>query len=42
MKRNTTSQQVYMFGNPGDQIDVGVFTDGGPSPASFIPTISGY
>src|SRR5258708_3199067 len=39
----SVSQAVYMFGNPGDQIDVGVYTDGGTSSASFSTiTINGY
>jgi hypothetical protein len=39
----SVSQAVYMFGNPGDQIDVGVHTDGGTSSASFNTiTINGY
>lgn len=37
------SQQVSMFGNPGDRIDVEVATDGGASAAFFFPVnITGY
>jgi hypothetical protein len=43
LRQATVSQAVYMFGNPGDQINVGVLTDGGPSSASFSNiAVNGY